>query len=114
MSEPDPHRDGTPRSAPLVDWHRTARRLGRSLAVLAAIVVTASVVISVAAGAPAWARAAELLGLALLVAFVLEAVIVGGSALRGLLRAGERGDRLAGDDVALVPPQLLRRIGRRR
>ena len=48
-------------------------------------------------------------GLALALLFVAEVVIVGGSALRGMLAAGERGDRLASSDVSLLPPQLTRR-----
>ncbi len=51
----------------------------------------------------------ELVGWAVLAAVVGEFVVVGGSALRGMLRAGDRGHRLAGDDVAIIPPQLLRR-----
>ncbi len=54
-------------------------------------------------------RLAEYLGYGLAVAFLAEVVIVGGAALRGLLRAGERGDRLAGGDVGLLPPQVRRR-----
>lgn len=46
------------------------------------------------------------LGIALGLIFVAELVIVGGSALRGMLRAGERGERLARSDVGLLPPRL--------
>lgn len=41
--------------------------------------------------------------------------VVAASALRGMLRAGERGERLAGGDVGLLPPkrsQLGERPGR--
>ena len=40
---------------------------------------------------------------------VVEFVVVGGSALRGMLRAGERGERLSGRDVMLLPPQVRRK-----
>lgn len=43
-------------------------------------------------------------GLALLGMFVVEVIVVGGSAVRGMLRAGDRGERLAGPDVGLFPP----------
>jgi hypothetical protein len=39
----------------------------------------------------------------------VEFVVVGGSALRGMLRAGERGERLASGDVMLLPPQVRRK-----
>lgn len=52
---------------------------------------------------------AELFGVAVAVMMVIEVVIVGAAAARGMLRAGERGDRLAGSDVSLLPPQLRRR-----
>ena len=48
----------------------------------------------------------ELGGLALLATFVAEVVVVGGASVRGMLRAGDRGERLAGSDVSLLPPQL--------
>jgi hypothetical protein len=57
---------------------------------------------------------AELVGFGLLASFVVEFVVVGGSAARGLLRAGERGDRLAGGGrlapaaAAHPPPAALR------
>jgi hypothetical protein len=54
---------------------------------------------------------AEFTGVALLVSFMAEVIVVGGAAVRAMLRAGERGDRLAGPDVSLLPPQLTRRRG---
>lgn len=47
-----------------------------------------------------------LLGLAAAVLFVVELVVVGGAALRGMLRAGGRGERLASRGVGLLPPRM--------
>ena len=96
---------------PIVDWGRTGRRLRRVLGMVGVVVLVAWLLLGLRAGALGFAALAELVGIGLLVSFVLEAVIVGGSALRGLLTAGARGDRLAGSDVSLLPPQL--RGGRR-
>lgn len=93
----------------LIDWTRTARRLRRVLTGLALLVLATFVLLSVVRGEASSALLAELVGLALLVAFAIEVVVVGGSALRGLLTAGERGERLASADVGLLPPQVLRR-----
>ncbi|MBW3662157.1 MAG: hypothetical protein KY469_03570 [Actinobacteria bacterium] len=96
--EPSSPRDG----GHIVDWSRTARRLRRS-AVVAAGVGATGWTVSAVAGGPGlgtW------LGIALGLIFVAELVIVGGSALRGMLRAGERGERLARSDVGLLPPRL--------
>jgi hypothetical protein len=67
------------------------------------------IVAAVREGWPAFGRLGELVGFGLLAAFVIELVVVGGAALRGMLRAGERGERLSSDDVGLIPPQLRRR-----
>ena len=99
---------------PIVDWGRTARRLRVMLVVIAALVITVWIILGVTRGEGlALARLAELAGLGLLLAFLGEVVVVGGSAVRGLLEAGERGDRLASSDVSLLPPQLTRRCRRR-
>jgi hypothetical protein len=98
---------------PLVDWARTARRMRRVALVLAALVLVGWVVdglIGETGFRPR--RLGEFTGIAVLIAFVAEVVVVGGAALGGMLRAGERGHRLAGSDVSLLPPQLGR--GRRR
>ncbi len=94
---------------PIVDWRRTAHRLRRVLLVIATGVVTIWVGLGIAGDGFGLARLGELAGLGLLVAFVAEVVVVGGSAVRGMLKAGERGDRLASADVSLLPPQLTRR-----
>lgn len=97
-------------SAPIVDWRRTGRRMWLVLRVLAVLVVLAWLALGIALGdGLRLALLGELAGIALLVAFVAEVVVVGGSALRGMLVAGSRGERLAGRDVSLVPPQLMRR-----
>lgn len=49
------------------------------------------------------------LGAGVAVMLLAELVVVGGSALRGMLRAGERGERLAAPDVGLLPPRRRRR-----
>jgi len=93
----------------IVDWPRTGRRMRRVALVLAGLVVVAWVARGLLSDAGFTGRSlGELVGLALLVAFVAEVVVVGGAALGGMLRAGERGERLAGSDVSLLPPQLRR------
>jgi hypothetical protein len=98
----------------IVDWHRTARRLRWQLGVILALVVVAWLVLGIQAGGPTLRSLAELTGLGVLAAIAAEIVVVGGSALRGMLAAGARGDRLASSDVALLPPQVRRRLARRR
>jgi hypothetical protein len=101
---PDP--DAAPE--PIIDWSRTAHRLRTILLVIGTIVVVAWLVMGFLGDGPTLPLLAELLGIGLLVTFAVEAVVVGGVAIRGMLTAGERGDRLAGQDVFLLPPQLLR------
>ncbi|MFP4149515.1 MAG: hypothetical protein ACLFV0_08500 [Nitriliruptoraceae bacterium] len=93
----------------LIEWTGTARRLRRILVALGLLVVVAFGLVSLARGRAELALLAELVGLALLAAFAVEVVVVGGSALRGMLVAGARGERLASQDVGLLPPQILRR-----
>ncbi len=100
---------GTDDHPPLVDWARTARRLRAVLLGLAGLVVIVWAVTAITRDGLELGLLGELVGVALLVAFLLEVVIVGGSAIRGLLTAGERGERLASEDVSLLPPQLARR-----
>lgn len=56
-----------------------------------------------------WRLVGEVTGWVLLATVVVEVAITCTSALSGMLRAGERGDRLARPDVALLPPQVRRR-----
>lgn len=93
----------------IVDWARTARRLATSLSVIGVAIGVTWVAVALVGDGPRLRLLAELVGFGLLAAFVVEVVIVGGSAVRGLLRAGERGERLAGQDVSLLPPQARRR-----
>jgi hypothetical protein len=93
----------------LIDWARTARRLRQVLTGLGVVVLVAFGLLSFARAGVQLTLLAELVGLALLVAFAVEVVVVGGSALRGMLTAGARGERLASADVGLLPPQVLRR-----
>lgn len=99
--------------APIVDWTRTARRLVTSLSIIAVAVTLIWLGGAVFGEGPRLRLLAELVGLGLLAAFVVEVVVVGGSAVRGMLRAGERGERLARTDVSLLPPQVRRRGGDR-
>jgi hypothetical protein len=94
---------------PLVDWVRTARRLRTTLGIILGSILVGWLATGILGDGLHLARLGELVGLGLLVAFVAEVVVVGGSAIRGLLAAGARGERLAGEDVALLPPQLTRR-----
>ena len=94
--------------APVIDWSRTARRLRTILSVIGITAVTAWLVIGFLGDGPTLQLLAELLGIGILVTFAVEVVVVGGVAIRGMLAAGERGDRLARQDVFLLPPQLLR------
>lgn len=92
----------------LVDWEATARRLRRSSLVLLGSGLLAWVVTSLVRGAWSPASLGNWLGLALLAMFVAEVVVVGGSAVRGLLRAGDAGERLSSGDVGLLPPARRR------
>ena len=98
-------------ATPIVDWTRTARRLVTSLSIIAVAVALIWLGAAVVGEGPRLRLLAELVGLGLLAAFVVEVVVVGGSAVRGMLRAGERGERLARTDVSLLPPQVRRRGG---
>jgi hypothetical protein len=100
--------------AGVVDWHRTGRRLRRQLVVILALVVVAWVVVGVRDGAVQLRVLGELAGIGVLVAVAAEIVVVGGAAVRGLVRAGDRGDRLSSGDVSLLPPQVTRRLRGRR
>jgi hypothetical protein len=96
-------------AAPLVDWAVAGRRLRASALVLLSLALVAWLVAGLLHGAVRLADVWGYLGLAAVGMFLAEVVVVGGSAVRGLLRAGERGERLAGADVGLLPPQVTRR-----
>jgi hypothetical protein len=94
----------------LVDFRATARRMRRSAAVLLLAALGAWLITGLGNGGLAGSDLGGWLGLALGGMFVVEVVVVGGSALRGMLRAGESGERLAAGDVGILPPQLRRRL----
>jgi len=96
----------------LVDYPRTARRLRRSLVLLGVATLASWVLRAVVTGGASLRDLFGLLGVAVLLALLVEVFVVGGAAVGGALRAGGRGERLASEDVSLVPPQLRRRRGR--
>ena len=98
----------------VLDPGALGRRLGRTLAIIATVVVALWAVEVVRRGAPALDRLGALVGFGLAAAFVGEVVVVGGGAVRGMLAAGARGERLAGSDVTLLPPQLVCMLRRAR
>lgn len=100
---PDP---ADPGAVGLVDWGRTGRRVRTSVLVLGGAVLVAWVVVSLLGDGFDARTLGGLVGLALAVLFVVELVVVGGAAVGGLLRAGERGERLASRGVGLLPPRL--------
>ncbi len=98
--------------APVVDFARLGRRLRTTALWLGGLVLVTWLVAIPFRGVDVgllW----NLVGLALAVMFVAEVVIVGGSAMKGMLRAGEQGERLASSDVTLLPPQLSNWLARR-
>lgn len=96
-------------TGPLVDFAATARRVRLSSVVLGSLAVGAWLASSLVAGSVRFGALGAWLGGALFGMFLVEVVVVGGSALRGMLHAGDRGERLAGGDVGLLPPQLTGR-----
>lgn len=104
-------RDAIPPRAdpPIVDFSRAARRVRRSTLVLGSLALAGWLATGVVAGGPVVSDLGAWGGLALFGMFLVEVVVVGGSALRGMVNAGDRGERLAGGDVGLLPPQLTRR-----
>jgi hypothetical protein len=98
----------------LIDHARLARRLRRWLVLLLLATLTAWLIGGLLGDGPTLRGLTGLLGVAVLLALLVEVVVVGGAAVGGALRAGERGDRLAAADVSLLPPQLSSRLRRRR
>lgn len=99
-------------TTPIVDWSIIGRRLRVSALGLLAAAVVAWVVVGLANDGVVLRDLWGYVGLAFAGMFIAELVVVGGSAVRGMLRAGERGERLAGSDVGILPPQVGSR-GRR-
>lgn len=98
----------------IIDHPRTARRLRRWLLLLLVATIVAWLLGGLVGDGPTLRGLTGLLGVAVLLALFVEVVVVGGAAVAGALRAGERGDRLAAPDVTLLPPQLEARLRRRR
>ena len=98
----------------ILDHARIARRLRRWLVLLLAATLFAWLVGGLLGDGPTLRGLSSLLGVAVLLALFVEIVVVGGAALAGALRAGERGHRLAAADVTLLPPQVASRFRRRR
>jgi cation transporter-like permease len=98
----------------IIDHPRIARRLRRWLVLLLVATIVAWLLGGLVGDGPTLRGLTGLLGVAVLLALFVEVVVVGGAAVAGALRAGERGDRLAAPDVTLLPPQLEARLRRRR
>lgn len=101
--------DDAPALPPVVDYAATWARMRRSLAAIGVLIVVAWLTRGALGGGLDVRTLAEFLGLGVLLSFAAEVVIIGGSAVRGMLAAGERGDRLSSPDVSLLPPQVGRR-----
>jgi len=95
----------------LIDHARIGRRLRRWLLLLVVATLLAWLVGGLVGGGLTLRGLVGLSGVALLLALLVEVVVVGGAAIGAALSAGERGERLAASDVALLPPQLRRRRG---
>jgi len=98
----------------IIDHAGVARRLRRWLVLLLLGTIGAWLVGGRVGDGPTLSGLAGLLGVAVLLALLVEVLVVGGAAVAGALRAGERGHRLAASDVTLLPPQLAGRFRRRR
>ncbi|MBW3561398.1 MAG: hypothetical protein KY437_02775 [Actinobacteria bacterium] len=97
----------------LLDHGRTVQRV-RVLAVAVGGFASVGLLVSwLVAGGPPLDAFLLWAGLAVLVIVLGAIAVVTAAALRGMLRAGDRGERLADRDVGLVPPQLRSRDGRR-
>lgn len=103
MSTEEQHDPG---AVGLVDWGRTGRRVRASVLLLTAAVLLGWIVVSLVGDGFDLGTLGGLVGLAFVVLFVVELVVVGGAALRGMLRAGERGERLSSEGVGIVPPRM--------
>jgi branched-subunit amino acid transport protein len=96
----------------LVDHARLGRRLRRWLTFLAVATFAAWLIGGLVGEGPTLRGLAGLIGVAVLLALLVEVLVVGGAAVGAALRAGAQGERLSAADVALVPPQLRRRRAR--
>ncbi len=90
----------------LLDWRRIGRRLVRVLIGAAAVSILGIGVTAGATGEVSGTGVLLWVGVGALLLVVGTVLVISASALRGMLRAGDRGDRLAGGDVGLLPPQV--------
>lgn len=97
----------------LVQWGGLARVVLVAALVALALLTVAAVVL-VLAGGRSLGEVAPFAGIAVVGFLVTVVLAVGWSALRGMLRAGDVGERLASRDVGLLPPQARRRRRSRR
>lgn len=101
---------GAERRPGLIDWGRLARRLGVVAGVWTGIAVAGALITLTVADRAAtglW------LGVGAVGLGVTGVAVVARSAFVGMLRAGDRGERLASDDVGLTPSRDRHRSGRR-
>lgn len=97
----------------LLDHGRTVRRVRLLTVVVGGCAGVGMVVSWLVAGGPTLDAFLQWAGPAVLVIVLGAIAIVTAAAVRGMLRAGGRGERLADRDVGLVPPQLRSSDGRR-
>lgn len=90
----------------LLDWRRIGRRLVRVLVGAAAVSILGIGVTWGVTGGVSGTGVLLWVGVGALLLVVGAMLVLSVSALRGMLRAGDRGDRLAGGDVGLLPPQV--------
>lgn len=88
-----------------MDWSRVGRRLVRLLVLVAAVAFLGVAVSWSLSGELTRAAVLLWLGISALLLVVGAVLVVSVSAWRGMLRAGDRGERL-GSDVGLLPPQI--------
>lgn len=93
----------------LLEHGRTARRVRWLVVTVGALTVLGLAATWIATGGISPDAFVLWLGLAALVTVLGAMAIVALAALRGMLRAGDRGERLADRDVGLIPPQLRSR-----
>ncbi|HEX2027216.1 MAG TPA: hypothetical protein VHF25_04375 [Nitriliruptorales bacterium] len=89
----------------LVAWRRVGRRVGLLVAGWVAFGALGAGVTAALSGGLTATRWSLWLGVGLAGAVASAVAIVAWSAVRGMLRAGGRGERLAAGDVGLLPPR---------
>lgn len=105
-----PDRGEEPRE--LVEWRRLARRVLVAAAVVTFLAAVVATVLAVVSGGSVGGVAA-FAAIAVAGLLVTVVAVVAWSALGGMLRAGDVGERLSSRDVGLLPPQARSRRRRR-